>query len=204
MCCARLTPTALSFVVSTVWQAAQKATAERTSIDLKFIGASTVHEPGLWTAYNPARFREYAKKRPGWRPARPLALFLCVRVAAGAELDRERRADELECLSEIALEVALVGRRHAIEGVAVNDDARRVDAALVRVAQLRAHQPALGRRLALDRRNHGARELRRRQPRHRRRMGAIDCAHELPQPLGALGRDEVRFGEAEEAELPLQ
>src|SRR5919108_6487556 len=140
----------------------------------------------------------------GLRGAVPLALFLRVRVAAGAELDRERRADELERLAEVALEVALVGGRHAVERVAMDDDARRIDAALVRVAQLRAHQAALRRRLALHRRLHGARELGRRQPRHRRGMGAIDRAHQLGEPLAAFRRDVMRLGEAEETELPLQ
>src|SRR5256885_9442493 len=136
--------------------------------------------------------------------ARRLARLLGVRVTAGAKLDRERRADELERVAEIAFQVALVGGRHAIERVAVDDDARRVDAALVGVAQLRPDEPGPRRRLALHRGNHGAGELRRRKARHRRGMRRVDRAHQAGESLRRLGGNEMRFGEAEEAELPLQ
>src|ERR1051325_6024732 len=69
-----------------------------------------------------------------------------VGIAAGAQLDAERRAGELESVAEVALEVAPVGIGHAVDRVAVDDDARRVDAALVRVAQLRPDDADLGRR----------------------------------------------------------
>src|SRR5207237_1481909 len=85
--------------------------------------------------------------------------LLRIRVAAGAELDRHRRARELELVAEESFEIALVRVGHAVERVAVHDDARRVDPALVRVAQLRADVAGFRRRLALDRGDHGAREL---------------------------------------------
>src|SRR5688500_4178020 len=72
-----------------------------------------------------------------------------VRIAPAAKLDAHRRARQLERVPEVALEVALVGLGHMVERVAVDDDARRVDAALVRVAQLRAEAAAARRRLAL-------------------------------------------------------
>src|SRR2546422_9335478 len=90
--------------------------------------------------------------------------FLRVGVPAGAELDAHRRSGKLESVAEESFEVALVGIGHAIERVAVDDDARRIDAALVRVAQLGAHQAGLRRRLALDRRDQGARPFLRGQP----------------------------------------
>src|SRR5207247_2101310 len=86
--------------------------------------------------------------------------FLRVRIASSTELDAHRRSGKLESVAEESFEVALVGIGHAIERVAVDDDARRIDAPLVRVAQLGAHQAGLRRRLTLDRRDHGARHLR--------------------------------------------
>src|SRR5687768_10553157 len=89
-----------------------------------------------------------------------LAFFLPgVRIAAGAKLDAQRRSGELEPVPEEPFEVALVGIGHAVERVAVDDDARRVHPALVRVAQLRPDRAALGRRLLLDRGNQRARQL---------------------------------------------
>src|SRR4051812_46888047 len=102
-------------------------------------------------------------------PAPPPLAYLAApfeRIAAGAQLDAERRTRELEFVAEVPLEVAPVGVRHAVDRVAVDDDARRVEAALVRIAQLRPDRTALRRRLALDRRDQRARQLRRRQLRH--------------------------------------
>src|SRR6185503_18783599 len=53
------------------------------------------------------------------KPAFSAALFPSfagVRIAPGAKLDRHRRADELELVPEVALEVALVGVGYAVEG----------------------------------------------------------------------------------------
>src|SRR5438445_13363581 len=86
--------------------------------------------------------------------------FLRVGVPAGAELDAHRRSGKLERIAEKSLEVTLVGIGHAIERIAVDDDARRIDAPLVRVAQLGTHQAGLRPRLTLDRGDHGARPLR--------------------------------------------
>src|SRR5882672_6149339 len=87
------------------------------------------------------------------RPARRLARFsLCtfyIGIAAGAEFHAHRRAVQLERVAQESLEIAPVGLGHAVEGIAVDDDPRRVDAALVRVAQRRPELPALGRRLLL-------------------------------------------------------
>src|SRR3954468_14226157 len=88
-----------------------------------------------------------------------LARLLRVGIAAGAELDRERRADQLEGVAEVAFEITLVGRGHAVERVAVDDDARRIDAALVRIAQFRPDEAGLRWRLPLDRGHHGAGQL---------------------------------------------
>src|SRR3954471_21344670 len=74
-------------------------------------------------------------------------LSLHVGIAPGAKLDAHRRSDQAELLAEKAFEVALIRVGHALKGVTVDDDARRVDAALVRIAQLRPHQAALRRRL---------------------------------------------------------
>src|SRR5438128_2134198 len=81
-----------------------------------------------------------------------------VGVPAGAKLDAHRRSDQAELAAEKSFEVALVGVRDPIERIAVDDDARRVDAALVRIAQLRPDQTAFGRRLLLDGLNQRARE----------------------------------------------
>ena len=86
----------------------------------------------------------------------------------------------------------------------MNDDARRVDAALVRIAQLGPEDPVLSRRLLCDGGDQRARELRGGQARHRRGVGGVDRAHQLPQALALLRRDHVALGEAQKSELPLQ
>src|SRR5688572_33139903 len=89
-----------------------------------------------------------------------LAFFLArVRVAAGAELDAQRCSRQAELLAEKPFEIALVRIGHAVERVAVDDDARRIHSALVGVAQLGADRAALGRRLLLHRGDQRAREL---------------------------------------------
>src|SRR6185295_1891150 len=89
----------------------------------------------------------------------PFLSLARVRVAPGAKLDRHGGADELELVPEVALEVALVGIGHAVEGVAVDDDARGVDAALMGVAELGADYAGPWRGLFLDGGDEGAGEL---------------------------------------------
>src|SRR5438132_1595213 len=96
--------------------------------------------------------------------------LLGVGIAPGAEFDGERGANQLEGVAEIALEVALVGVRNAVERVAMDDDARWIDAALVRIAQLRPDEAGLRWRLPFDRGDHGARDFWRRQTRHSGRV----------------------------------
>src|SRR5947208_15560572 len=103
-----------------------------------------------------------------------LALLLGVRIAPGAEFEGERGPDQLEGVAEIALEVALVGVRNAVERVAMDDDARWIDAALVRIAQLRPDEAGLRWRLPFDRGDHGARDFWRRQTRHCGRVRHVD------------------------------
>src|SRR5438093_11004164 len=93
--------------------------------------------------------------------------FLRVGVPAGAELDAHRRSGKLEGMAEESFEVALVGIGHAIERVAVDDDARRIDAPLVRVPQLGAHQAGLLRRLKIDRTYYVSSLVQLRHPLHR-------------------------------------
>ncbi len=84
----------------------------------------------------------------------------------------------------------------------MDDDARRVDAALVRIAQLRPDQAGPRRGLSFDRRDHGARDFGRRQTRHRGGMRYVHGVHERAEALALLRGNEVRLGKAEEAELP--
>src|SRR4051812_26725710 len=100
-----------------------------------------------------------------------LALLVRIGVATGAELYGERRADQLESVAEVPLKVALIGGGHPIQRIAVDDDARRIDATLVGIAQLGTDDAGLRRRLLLHGRDHGARQLRRGKPGHGRRMG---------------------------------
>ena len=67
-----------------------------------------------------------------------LVLLALVGILAGAELDDQRAALQLQCLAEAADEKTLVACRDGLGLVAVDDDARRVLAALVGVAQLDA------------------------------------------------------------------
>ena len=63
--------------------------------------------------------------------------LLGVGIAPGAEFDGERGADQLEGVAEIALEVALVGVRNAVERKeAAEDDGRRADRVTLLLADL--------------------------------------------------------------------
>src|SRR5205807_6198349 len=83
-------------------------------------GAQAVHDRHLSRACRGRRGRAHAG------PGGALRLFLRVRVPAGAKLDAQRRSWKLEGMAEESFEVALVGIGHAIERVAVDDDARRI------------------------------------------------------------------------------
>src|SRR6185295_14776606 len=125
-------------------------------------------------------------------------------VAAGAEFDGHGGADELEFVPEEAFEVALVGVGDAVEGVAVDDDARGVDAALVGVAELGADDADLRWGLLLEGGDEGAGELGGGEAGHGGGVGGVDGAHEDAQALALFGGDGVGLGVVEEAELPLE
>src|SRR5205807_4414521 len=99
----------------------------------------------------------------GERPLAPLE-----RILARAQLDAKRRAPELERLAQRILEIALVRPLDLVQRGSVDDDDRRVRAALVRVAQLRPEAPGERRLLLLDGCLYCAREARRGELRHRR------------------------------------
>src|SRR3954463_1753320 len=130
--------------------------------------------------------------------------FTRVRIAPSAKLDCHGRADELELAPEVALEVALVGVGDAVEGVAMNDDARGVDAALMGVAELGADDAGLWRGLLLDGGDQGAGELGGGEAGHGGGVGGVDGAHQDAHALALLRGDGVALGVAEEAELPLE
>src|SRR5215831_7382931 len=85
-----------------------------------------------------------------WSRGLTLIFFIGKRVTAGPHLDLERGSDELEVCPEPPLEITLVDDGHVLQRIAVDHDHRRVHAALVGVAQLRAERAGAARLLVLD------------------------------------------------------
>src|SRR5664279_1101264 len=110
-------------------------------------------------------------------------LNVCVRVGADLELYPKRGSAQFERIAEEMFEVAAVGIRHLVQRRAVDDDERRIDPALVRVAQLRPHQSGAWRLLALHCELQRAGESGRGKLRHCRRESQIDRLEELPHTL---------------------
>src|SRR6185437_14638267 len=86
------------------------------------------------------RFDDRAHRGLATRSVRQSQLAACggirVGVGAGLEFYPKGRAPQLESLAEKTFQIAAVGVGHARERRAVDDDARRIHAALVRIAQL--------------------------------------------------------------------
>src|SRR4030065_1086223 len=81
------------------------------------------------------------------------ACLACKRIAGAAflDLDSQWRALHLERLAETAFQIALVIVAQAFQRIAVQDDDRRILAALVGIARLGAGQPRLGGRVPFHR-----------------------------------------------------
>src|SRR5450756_2263610 len=73
-----------------------------------------------------------------------------VRIPALPEFDFERSALQLERFPEKTFQIAAIAVRNLVKRSAMDHDARRIAAALVRVAQLGTEHPAARRRLARD------------------------------------------------------
>src|SRR5688572_19504813 len=89
-----------------------------------------------------------------------------VRITTCFQLDFERRTLQFESLPEKSFQVTPITVGNVLERAAVDDDARRVRPALVRVAQLRSPVACARRLLLRDRGLQRAREPGRRQLRH--------------------------------------
>src|SRR5688572_22801288 len=87
-------------------------------------------------------------------------------ITAGFQLDSEGCALQFESLPEKSFQITAITVGNVLERAAVDDDARRVRPALVRVAQLRTAVARARRLLFRDRRLQRPRELGRRQLRH--------------------------------------
>src|SRR3990172_12076319 len=79
----------------------------------------------------------------GWRSG--------VGIAPALELDLERGTLQFESVAEKSFQIAAIAVGHVLQRVAVDDDARRVGAALVRITQLRPDEPRPRRLLPGDR-----------------------------------------------------
>src|SRR5471030_2027496 len=75
-------------------------------------------------------------------------LRLFKRILTRAQFNPQRRADQRKRIAEMLLQITLVRIAHRFQRIAVDDDDRRVHAALVRIAQLRTDR-ALAARLLL-------------------------------------------------------
>ena len=78
-------------------------------------------------------------------------------ILAGAQLQAHRRSLQFESLGEESFQVAAIAVGQLVELVAVDDDGGRIDAALVRVAQLGPEQAGARRRLPRGRLRSSAR-----------------------------------------------
>src|SRR5690606_36250356 len=125
-------------------------------------------------------------------------------VGCAAEFDAQRRAGEREALAEPRFQVAAIRLRHVAQPAAVHDDDRRILPALVRVAQLRPSGAPPRRRLALDRLVQRARELRRGDPGHRRRVGRLHRAHQRGDAESLECGDEMPLREAQEVQSAVE
>src|SRR5690606_41272399 len=87
---------------------------------------------------------------PGDRSRNGSLRPLQIRIMGRLEFDAQRRAVQLEGAAETGFQIAPVRVRNRVQRIAVDDDERRVLAALVRIAHLGAENTLAGRRLLLD------------------------------------------------------
>jgi hypothetical protein len=106
-----------------------------------------------------------------------------VRITPRSQLDFERRTLQFESFPEESFQVTPVALGHVVERAAVNDDAWRIRSALMRVAQFRPAVPGPRRLLLFHCSLQRARELGRRELRHRSRIGRI---HRFDQRADAV------------------
>jgi len=128
----------------------------------------------------------------------PLAL---VWIGIGAVLDEHRSREQIVGLAEYVGEIARVGVGHGGGLVAVDHDARRVAAALVRVTQL--DTPAAYQRWLVDGQRvlERARQLACRHGAHRRLVGAHRGLHELPHTAPMARGDEMQRRKGHEVQF---
>src|SRR5206468_7661617 len=100
------------------------------------------------------------------------------RVRARLELYPKGGSAQLERLAEEMFQVPAVRRRYIPEPRTVDHDQRRILAALVRIAQLGPAHSGARRLLAQDGGRQSARELGRRELRHRRSVRGVDGAQQ--------------------------
>src|SRR5512134_2492813 len=97
----------------------------------------------------------------------------CVGIRPRPQLHPQRGALQFESLPEESFQVAPVGVRYSIEGIAVDHDAWRVDAALMGIARPGPDHPGPRRLLLRDGLREDAGQARRRQARHPRGVSLI-------------------------------
>src|SRR6185437_5140405 len=140
----------------------------------------------------------------GWVASLAACGGIRVGIDACLELYPKGRAPQLERVAEKMFQVAAIGVGHVRQRRPVDDDERRIDAALMGIAQLRPHVAGTRRLLSRHGELQRARESRRRQPCGGRRIRVIHRAQQCVDTLAFARRNVVLLGEREEGELAIE
>src|SRR5512138_85153 len=123
-------------------------------------------------------------------PGRERIALALVGVLVGPKLDAHGRAFEVEALAKYVTEIAAIRVGHVRRLIAVDDDYRRVAAALVRITQFDAAALHERRLMLLDRLLEHARELGRRHLAHRGLVRRVHGAQQFAHAGAVQRRDE--------------
>lgn len=107
-------------------------------------------------------------------------------------------------VTEGVLKIATITVTDLIDRIAVDDDDRRIGAALVGIARFRPEQAVFWRRLAGNGITQDAGQARRSQLGHGCRISRIDRAEQVAQADVVTRRYEVEFGKIKKFQLALQ
>src|SRR6185437_13614783 len=110
----------------------------------------------------------------GWVASLAACGGIRVGIDACLELYPKGRAPQLERVAEKMFQVAAIGVGDVRQRRAVDDDERRIDTALMGIAELRPHVAGAWRLLSRHGELECASESRRRQPSHCRCVGVVD------------------------------
>ena len=108
---------------------------------MRTLGSSEDHSPSGVYAGSPLLHSPHQPLSATALTRRERIALALERIFVGAKLDPDRRTFELEVLAEHVAQVALVGIWNVLYLIAMNDDDRRIAAALMCIAELDAAHP---------------------------------------------------------------